>query len=98
MVLFQIWLKKVINGYFEGRSGDLYIILKPGWVHDRGKGTTHGSGYSYDTHVPLIFMGAGVKKGSSNQMVNIKDIAPTISTLINVSFPNGTTGKPLRFE
>ena len=34
----------------------------------------------------------------SNQMVNIKDIAPTISTLINVSFPNGTTGKPLRFE
>ena len=89
---------KVINGYFEGRSGDLYIILKPGWIHDQNKGTTHGSGYSYDTHVPLIFMGSGVKTGSSNQMVNIKDIAPTISTLINVSFPNGTTGKPLRFE
>ncbi|MBK21455.1 MAG: alkaline phosphatase [Flavobacteriales bacterium] len=90
--------KKVVNGYFEGRSGDLYVVLKPGWIHDRVKGTTHGSGYSYDTHVPLIFMGAGVKNGSSNQMVNIKDIAPTISTLINVSFPNGTTGKPLRFE
>jgi len=90
--------QKVINGYFEGRSGDLYIILKPGWIHDRVRGTTHGSGYSYDTHVPLIFMGAGVKNGSSNQMVNITDIAPTISTLINVSFPNGTTGKPLRFE
>ena len=95
---FSNMAQKVINGYFEGRSGDLYIILKPGWIHDRGKGTTHGSGYSYDTHVPLIFMGAGVKNGSSNQMVNIKDIAPTISTLINVSFPNGTTGKPLRFE
>ena len=90
--------QKVINGYFEGRSGDLYIILKPGWIHDQVRGTTHGSGYSYDTHVPLIFMGAGVKNGSSNQMVNITDIAPTISTLINVSFPNGTTGKPLRFE
>jgi len=90
--------QKVINGYFEGRSGDLYVILKPGWIHDRIRGTTHGSGYSYDTHVPLIFMGSGVKKGSSNQMVNITDIAPTISTLINVSFPNGTTGKPLRFE
>ena len=95
---FSNMAQKVINGYFEGRSGDLYIILKPGWIHDRGKGTTHGSGYSYDTHVPLIFMGSGVKKGSSNQRVNIKDIAPTISTLINVSFPNGTTGKPLRFE
>ena len=90
--------KKVVNGYFEGRSGDLYVVLKPGWIHDKVKGTSHGSGYSYDTHVPLIFMGAGVKNGSSNQMVNIKDIAPTISTLINVSFPNGTTGKPLRLE
>ncbi len=90
--------EKALNGYFEGRSGELFVILKPGWIHDRRKGTTHGSGYSYDTHVPLIFMGAGVEKGSSNQMVNIRDIAPTISTLINVSFPNGTTGKPLRFE
>jgi predicted AlkP superfamily pyrophosphatase or phosphodiesterase len=90
--------KKVLNGYFKGRSGELYIVLKPGWINHRGKGTTHGSGYSYDTHVPLLFMGAGVKHGSSNQGVNIRDIAPTIATLINVSFPNGTTGKPLRFE
>ena len=90
--------QKALNGYFKGRSGDLFIILKPGWIHDRGKGTTHGSGYSYDTHVPLIFMGSGIKNGTSNQMVNIRDIAPTISTIINVSFPNGTTGKPLRFE
>lgn len=90
--------QKALNGYYKGRSGDMFIILKPGWIHDRNKGTTHGSGYSYDTHVPLIFFGSGVKHGSSNQMVNIKDIAPTISTLINISFPNGTTGKPLRFE
>ena len=90
--------QKVLNGYFKGRSGDYYIVLKPGWVHHIGKGTTHGSGYSYDTHVPLLFMGSGVKHGSSNQPVNIRDIAPTITTLINVSFPNGTTGKPLRFE
>ena len=90
--------RKVLNGYFKGRSGDYYIVLKPGWVHHIGKGTTHGSGYSYDTHVPLLFMGSGVKHGSSNQPVNIRDIAPTITTLINVSFPNGTTGKPLRFE
>lgn len=86
------------RGFYESRCGDLYVVLKPGWIHEQGKGTTHGSGYSYDTHVPLIFMGAGVKHGSSNQNVNIEDIAPTISTLINVSFPNGTTGKPLNFE
>lgn len=90
--------QKVLNGYFKGRSGEYYILLKPGWIHQRGKGTTHGSGYSYDTHVPLLFMGYGVKHGDSNQRVYIQDIAPTISSLINVSFPNGTTGKPLRFE
>lgn len=90
--------EKALNGYFKGRSGEMFIILKPGWIVDQNKGTTHGSGYSYDTHVPLIFMGKGVKHGSSNQWVNIQDIAPTISTLINISFPNGTTGKPLRFE
>lgn len=90
--------QQVKNGYYEGRCGSLYIILKPGWIHNQSKGTSHGSGYSYDTHVPLIFMGANVKHGSSNQKVSIEDIAPTISSLINVSFPNGTTGKPLRFE
>lgn len=90
--------EKAINGYYYSRSGDYFIILKPGWIHDQKKGTTHGSGYSYDTHVPLIFMGTGITHGSSNQMVNIRDIAPTISTLINISFPNGTTGNPLRFE
>jgi len=90
--------EKAINGFYSSRSGDYFIILKPGWIHDQKKGTTHGSGYSYDTHVPLIFMGTGITHGSSNQMVNIKDIAPTISTLINISFPNGTTGNPLRFE
>ena len=90
--------QKALNGYYKSRSGDMYIILKPCWIHDQGRGTTHGSGYSYDTHVPLIFMGAGVSQGSSNQKVSIKDIAPTISSLINISFPNGTTGKPLRFE
>jgi predicted AlkP superfamily pyrophosphatase or phosphodiesterase len=91
-------ISQVKKGYYEGRCGSLYIILKPGWIHNQSKGTTHGSGYSYDTHVPLIFMGKGVKHGASNQKVNIEDIAPTISSIINVSFPNGTTGKPLRFE
>ena len=94
----DIWVQQVKKGFYKGRCGDLYIVLKPGWIHQQNKGTTHGSGYSYDTHVPLLFMGTNIKHGSSNQKVSIEDIAPTISTLINVSFPNGTTGKPLRFE
>lgn len=86
------------RGYYKSRCGDIYVVLKPGWINTQSKGTAHGSGYSYDTHVPLLFMGAGVEHGSSNQYVYIEDIAPTLATLINVSFPNGTTGKPLRFE
>jgi predicted AlkP superfamily pyrophosphatase or phosphodiesterase len=98
LVSNEMSVQQVKKGFYKGRCGGLYIILKPGWIHQQRKGTTHGSGYSYDTHVPLIFMGANVKHGASNQKVSIEDIAPTISSLINVSFPNGTTGKPLRFD
>jgi arylsulfatase A-like enzyme len=60
------------------------------------KGTTHGASYSYDTHVPLLFYGMNIKPGSTVNKVNIVDIAPTISTMLHISFPNGTTGKPLK--
>ena len=39
----------------------------------------------------------GIKKGSTMQHTNIPDIAPTISALLGISFPNGATGKPLEF-
>ena len=58
-------------------------------------GTTHGSSHSYDTHVPLIFWGNKIPKGSTTKMVNVKDIAPTISSILEISFPNGCTGNPL---
>lgn len=49
----------------------------------------------YDTHVPLIFFGAGIKNGSTSQRSEITDIAPTVSALLGISFPNSATGKPL---
>lgn len=87
--------KKLIqNGYNRARSGDISIILKPGWIDwFRPGGTTHGSVYNYDTHVPLIFYGWNVKTGSSEEQVNITDIAPTLSSLLNIAFPNGATGR-----
>lgn len=85
-------------GFYPKRSGDIIINLEPGVV-DYGKtGTTHGSPYSYDTHVPLIFYGGQIKPGSSTAPVDITDIAPTISSLLNISFPNGCTGKPITFK
>ncbi len=57
--------------------------------------TTHGSGYAYDTHVPVIFYGWGIAKGSSVDYQRIIDIAPTIAVLLNIKFPSGCTGQPV---
>ncbi len=89
------------NGYNVKRSADVMIQLQPGWVDWYLKtGTSHGTGYSYDTHVPLIFFGKRIKSGSFAEPVSICDIAPTISTLLNIEFPNGNSGKslPLLFK
>jgi predicted AlkP superfamily pyrophosphatase or phosphodiesterase len=84
------------NGYNFQRSADVMILLQPGWVDWFTKtGTTHGAAYSYDTHVPLIFFGKRIKQGFSASQVTVCDIAPTISTMLNIEFPSGKTGHPL---
>ncbi len=83
------------NGFNQKRSGDLVYVLDPATIVYSETGSTHGSGLMYDTHAPLIFYGNGVKKGSTTQRTEIVDIAPTVSALLGISFPNGTTGKPL---
>jgi hypothetical protein len=85
-----------IRGYHAKRSGDLVIIPESGYFSSSIKtGTTHGTGYSYDTHVPILFYGKGVKTGSSNQYHRITDIAPTVSRILKIQFPSGTTGHPI---
>ncbi|MFN3839792.1 MAG: alkaline phosphatase PafA [Cyclobacteriaceae bacterium] len=87
----------VIRGYHEKRSGDMVVILEPGWLEQgRVTGTTHGSPYSYDTHVPVIFYGKGIKAGMSSAYHPITDIAPTLSVLLKIKFPSGCTGNPIR--
>lgn len=88
-------LEKFRNGYHPLRSGDLIIHTLPGWMDHGAKGTTHGSGYSYDTRIPMLFYGYGVKPGKSSREVAITDIAPSISLILGIQFPNGNTGKPL---
>jgi predicted AlkP superfamily pyrophosphatase or phosphodiesterase len=86
----------VKRGFHTKRSGDLIIVMEPGWIASSGNtGTTHGSGYTYDTHVPILFFGYGVKAGSSVQYHTITDIAPTISVLLKIKFPSGCTGQPV---
>jgi predicted AlkP superfamily pyrophosphatase or phosphodiesterase len=75
------------------RAADIYFILKPQWIDYNTTGTTHGSGYDYDTHVPLLFWGGKVPAGSTTEHYNITDIAPTISTYLNIAMPSGCSGK-----
>jgi hypothetical protein len=87
---------KIIRGHHAKRSGDLAFVLEPGWFESNAvQGTTHGSPYAYDTHVPIVFFGHGVKKGSSSAYHPITDIAPTVSVILKIMFPNGTTGQPI---
>ena len=86
----------VIRGHHAKRSGDVVFVLEPGWIESGWlQGTTHGSPYRYDTHVPVLFYGKGVLKGYSMQYHNITDVAPTISILLNIKFPSGCTGQPI---
>ncbi|GAK77892.1 alkaline phosphatase [Nonlabens ulvanivorans] len=83
------------NGFHHKRSGDVVYVLEPGVISYSRTGSTHGSSQSYDTHVPLLFYGAGINNGTSAQRTHIIDIAPTISSLLGISFPNGATGNPI---
>ena len=86
----------VIRGFHTKRSGDLAFSLQSGWTDEsESKGTGHGSSYTYDTHVPVLFYGVGIKKGSSSHYHTITDIAPTLSVLLKIKFPSGCTGQPI---
>ena len=86
----------VQNGYNQKRSGDVVMVLKPSVITYSETGSTHGSGFSYDTHAPLLFFGNGIPQGSSFERAEITDIAPTISALLGIANPNAASGKPLR--
>ncbi len=87
--------EKVKNGFHPKRSGDVAYVLAPSEISYSRQGSTHGSPYTYDTHIPMLFYGKGINKGASTKEVKIVDIAPTISALLGISFPSAATGEVL---
>ena len=85
----------MVNAYFRGRSGDLMILQDDYYLFD-GTGTSHGTPYNYDTHVPVIFMGAGIKSGHYYQRISPNDIAPTLAAIAGVQEPSGSVGRVLQ--
>ncbi|MFZ9027532.1 MAG: alkaline phosphatase family protein, partial [Crocinitomicaceae bacterium] len=96
------WKDMVRKGYYPKESGDIMYILKPGYlpkstdVESSHKGTSHGSAYSYDTHVPLLWYGKRIPAAEDFTPLEITDITPTLAHLLNLQLPNAVTGKPIK--
>lgn len=87
---------RIINGYNWQRSGDIQIISHDGMLPNYAKkGTTHSVWNSYDAHIPLIFMGRGIKKGASAKAYHMTDIAPTLAQILKIENPSGNIGNPI---
>ena len=96
--------QKLQKGYHSKRSGDVLLVLKPGFIPSLDqkittiqqiKGTTHGTGYAYDSHVPMLWFGNSIPKGETVRKVSVTDIAPSLAQFLDIQSPSGTTGEPL---
>lgn len=92
----NVHLQQMIsNGVFAAESGDLILLESPNYIIYSQTGSTHGSPYRYDTHVPLLYYGAGIQAGKTYRAYDIIDIVPTLSVLLNIPFPDGMSGQPM---
>jgi len=83
-------------GYYGPRSADLIVLPEPYYLYATNDATTHGTPYDYDNHVPVIFMGPGVKAGTYRDRIAVNDIAPTLAEILGVEHPAGAMGNVLR--
>jgi hypothetical protein len=87
--------QKIQNSYNQKNSGDVIVNLKPGWVEKTAGTTNHNSSYAYDTRIPLIWYGWKISRATISRSVDITDIAPTISSYLNITYPNACSGHPI---
>jgi Type I phosphodiesterase / nucleotide pyrophosphatase len=92
-------LRLLSNGFMHQRCGDILYTLKPGYFEAEGsfigKGTTHGSGWNYDTHVPVLFFGQGITHTEVLRRTAVADIVPTITMIIGCALPDAAVGDPV---
>jgi arylsulfatase A-like enzyme len=93
-------LQSVAEGYYADRSGDIYVLVKPNYMFwgvpagvQKNAGIQHGTPYEYDAHVPLIFLGAGIKPGRYTEPLSMKDLAPTLGKLLGISYKGDPSGR-----
>jgi predicted AlkP superfamily pyrophosphatase or phosphodiesterase len=91
--------RAVINNFHTKRSGDVFVVFEPNWFINDFDGlnvaSTHGSPWNYDTHVPIVFAGAGVAPQMVSRRVHTIDIAPTLAAFLRIKSPSGSVGRIL---
>jgi arylsulfatase A-like enzyme len=84
------------NGYHPKRSGDIQVILKSNYIDAYSKtGTTHGLWNPYDSHIPMLWYGWGIKPGRVFRETYMTDIAPTLASLLRIQMPSGSVGNAI---
>lgn len=83
----------LVNGYYHKRSGDIHFILNANFNDVGSTGTEHGTIYTYDTHIPMVWFGWNIAPGRSYRNTYMTDIAPTVAAMLKIQMPNGSVGK-----
>ena len=92
-------MRSVLNNFHPKRSGDVFVVFEPNRFINDFDGlevaSTHGSPWRYDSHVPVIFAGAGLRPATVYRRIHTVDIAPTLSAFLGIQAPAGADGEIL---
>ena len=87
--------RQALKTYFPARSGDLVLIARPYWVPQTDDAIEHVTGYNYDRTVPVIFAGPSIRAGIYPKLIEVVDIAPTLSFVSGILMPSVSEGRVL---
>lgn len=94
------FLEMFARGYYPGRSGQIFVVPREGdfiTYHDPLYYFMHGSPWSYDTRIPVLFYGAPfVRPGQFTVTATQQDIVPTLAAILGTPPPVTITGHALR--
>jgi len=92
-------MRAILRNFHPKRSGDIYLVFEPNVFINDFDGlvvsSTHGSPWRYDTYVPVMFAGAGLKAQKVSREITPYDIAPTLAAYLGIKPPSAAIGRPL---
>jgi predicted AlkP superfamily pyrophosphatase or phosphodiesterase len=92
-------MRTILKNFHAERSGDIYLVFDPYvFINDfdgLSVASTHGSPWRYDSYVPVMFAGAGLRHGRVSRAITPYDIAPTLANFLGIKPPSAAIGTPL---